>query len=57
MWVRGTFKAVFDDIWAELVKWKLYDILDDGVNNLYFFYLETILEDVRNHIIAILLWR
>ena len=57
MWVRGTFKTVFDDIWAELVKWKLYDILDDGVNNLYFFYLETILEDVRNHIIAILLWR
>lgn len=39
-----------------MVKRELYDVVNDGVDDLDLLLLETVLKDVRNDVVAILAW-
>ena len=55
MRLRRSFKAILNDVRAQLVKRKLYYVVNDGVYDLDLFTLESILKYVRDHIVTILL--
>jgi len=53
----GPLQTIFYNIRAKLIKRKLHYIVDYRINDLDFFVLQAILEDVSDDVVAILLWR